>query len=232
MTRPTAPETSRAAPVEPAPSPTRSQADRLKGQAAADARRQKQLTIVAAVAVAAFLFLIYLPSASTLASLRERISDDAMRLQADRERGRALPRVRAQADLLEQQLAEYRTVAAEPALHEFIRRAGDLSLQMQLRDLKYDPLEASPEGSVVRVPVRLTLWGNFANVYGFLRQCEQSPHLVRVREMRIAQRPGATPRDLVPGEVSLDLTLELFHDLRPAVRGQADLTGGAQAAAR
>lgn len=191
---------------------------KLRNQAARDATRQKQLGGVALVAAVAFLVLIYIPSASALSALRQRIGSDARQLQVDQERSSLLPQLRATADLLEGQLSQIKPIAESSMLHDFSRRASDMSLQMQLRDLDYSPYEASLQGSVATLPVRLTLSGNFIDVYEFVRQCEQMPHLVRVQDLAIRQRPGEGGAEfLVPGDVDLEMTLVLYQQTGLAV---------------
>ena len=198
--------------IVPAPDPgTGAGVAHLRRQSSRDIGRQRQLAVVAGLAIAAFLLLVYFPSTAALQSLRERIRSGLAQLEVDQERSRSLPQLRATSEQLERQLSAFKPIGTEAAVGEFIGRAAEMSTQLRLRDLSCQPANSTVSGSLVATPVLLTASGDFANVYAFLRQCEQMPQWTRVQKLRIRQQPKQGDRPLLPGEVHAELVVVIFH---------------------
>jgi Tfp pilus assembly protein PilO len=183
---------------------------RLKQQAPRDRRSQKQLATVAVVFVAAFLLLVYLPSIKTLSQLHERLTSNALQLESNRERSRALPQLRATADRLERELKLFKQLPGERKVGEVINQATKIGLQLQLHSLRQEQRETVYEGGLGIVPVQMTFEGNFENVYSFLNRCEQLPDPVRVHELKIQPKAPAAGSALQSGEVSVTLVLNVY----------------------
>ena len=182
----------------------------LKQQAVIDLRRQKQLAGAAFAAVVAFLALVYLPGVTTLARLHERLDLDGRQLRTDRERSSALPDMRLSSARLERDLEGLPDFPAQPPLDELMRETTQLGLQLHLRGLRYQPQDQVREGNLGVLPVRLTLEGNFENVYSFISRCEQMPWPVRVQELHVRQKPaqqGGTPP---AGDVTVEMKLNVY----------------------
>ena len=186
---------------------------RLKQQAIVDLRRQKQLGIAAMAALGAFLVLVYFPSVTTLAQLKEQIVSDARQLQTDRERSRVLPEMRLTSARLERDLTGFKAFPTQAPLDELISETTQLGMQFQLRDLRCEPAPEIVDGPLGILPVRLTFEGNFENVYSFIRRCEQMPRPVRVQELRIKQKPAGAGNVVPPaGDVTVELRLNVYFE--------------------
>lgn len=183
----------------------------LKQQAPRDLRVQKQLAVVAVVFVAAFVLLVYLPSMSTVSKLHERITSGSLQLESNLERGRSLPMLRTAAVRLENELSGLKPLPERPDPDEVIHQANDFALQLQLRGFKYEKLDSVVEGPLGTMPLRMSFEGNFENVYGFIRRCEELPRPVRVREMKIRQKPGTQGMPTPSGEVLVEMVLNVYY---------------------
>ncbi len=199
-------------PAEPAPEAEPASVARLKRRGTSDLRRQKHLAAAAIVGVVAFVAIFYLPSMSTLSTLHERIVTHAQQLQSDRERGRNLPALRETADRLERELAAFKPLPRGDGLNQLLQETGSLARQLRLRGFRSEPQQPTVNGPLGVLPVRLTFDGNFENAYSFIRRCEELSRPVRVLDLTVRQKPGEQGGAPRPGEVSVEMVLNVFYD--------------------
>lgn len=184
---------------------------RLKQQAPRDRRAQKQLSTVTVLFVATFALAVFFPSFRRLSDLHERIVAGAQQLQSNRERGKALPDLRARADSLQSQLASFKPLAAERDVPGIINDMVGFGTISQLREFNQQQQEPSLDASLGIWPIRMTFEGNFENVYSFLRRCEQMPTAVRINDISIKQKPGVPGAAAQPGDVTVSMLLNVYY---------------------
>lgn len=196
--------------------------DRLIDQSRRDARMQKVLLGAALVAILAFVALVYLPSVRRLQMMHRKISDDAALLDAESRQANRLPGVRSAADRLEHHLGHFKPLPSQLEQSQFFRDVYTLTERLSLRELQLQPLGVADVGAtgaamaVREFQVKLHFRGDFVNVYNFLRQLEELPRLLRVREVVVLPpRSGslvetASTGGEMQGEVQVEMIVSLF----------------------
>lgn len=213
------------------PTPQDAAIARLRERGRRDAKWQKSLLAAAVLAVLGFVTLIYLPSVRRLQAMHARIQAGAVQLDAEEQQARRLPAVIGAADRLEEHLDKFKPLPDRPLQAQFLRNVSSVAQRLRLRNMQFQPLAGgefashTPEAPVYELPVRLEFRGDFVNVFNFLRQVEELPRLLRVRDVRIRRvdSPGLAASDVaaVEGEgsadvaslsdVQVEMTVSLFY---------------------
>ena len=188
---------------------------KLKQQGPRDLRAQKHLAAVCAGFVLTFILAFYVPSARTVSELQEQILTGAQQLQSNRERGRALPELRARSDRLENELSAFRPLASEGDVPAIVNQTVSFGSISQLRAFVQQQMEPSIEGPVGVWPIRMSFEGNFENVFSFLRRCEQLPNPVRISEMTIRAKNATSSEPVQAGDVVVNMVLNVYFRPEP-----------------
>lgn len=180
----------------------------LKSPVAAYARAQIALALATAAGVGGAWLFVLRPADVRLADLRQQAT--AVRGELD---GRTDPPpsgVVAQTVALRDRLRHAPDLAdpREPEL--FIRDLTRLCEQAGLRRLTVRSDATRRAGPLCELPVVLTFHGQLPDVTSFLRRVEQTPWLVRVKNVQIRAADGATNSGKDAGEVEARVAMKVY----------------------
>lgn len=202
-------------PDDPSAGVGRITAAALREQMSRDRLAQKWLAGGVAVCAILFLFLFYVPSRETLASLRARIGTDGRQLAQDSERISALGSVQTAVAQLRDQVTDFSPIPDDPQLYQFTQKVTDLSQSLGLRGLKCTPEISYTNGQLGVWPVRLTFRAGSFSTLALMREIEAMPRSLRIHELSMRRAPvsrkEATEKSVEDDQIEVTLVVNLFY---------------------
>lgn len=164
--------------------------------------------IVCAAVLGAYAMLIARPQSRAVASVREQ----AQRLTADIELRQAVARGTA---VLERDMQAVRErlagvgeqLPSSMRLGELIGQLSAASEAWNLRGTDLIPARSYEVDRILVLPIEVTFQCDFPSLFGFLKEVESLPRIVRVSNLRM-QREGDEP-----AAIACELTLQVFSEI-------------------
>lgn len=163
--------------------------------------------VVCGGALLGYALLIARPQSRALGDVRR----EAVQLAADIDMRRAVAvstvELEAELQAAEQRLgAVAEQIPSSMRLAELIAQLSAASDSWRLRGTDLRPVRSYEVGGIVVLPIEVSFECDFASLFGFLREIESLPRLVRVSDLRTQRREEA------PGSVACELTLRVFSE--------------------
>lgn len=168
----------------------------LKNQIRWCIRAQITLGGVLVLIAASFYLLGYRPLTNKMTAMDADILSMQQELADNSVKSQILPEVAKDVNKLRVKVGGSKTLPREMDVAGFITDITRISQRTQLRKPDYHP-DDPKRGELFSVyPIRLSLSGNFANVFAFIRETEALPRLSRVRTINI-KKDSKDPESVV-----------------------------------
>jgi Tfp pilus assembly protein PilO len=150
------------------------------------ARMQYAMAAAALMAIVLFYGAAYRPQQTRIADLDRQTSAKQLELASARMQTDRLPQVTLELQALRHRLAGFKKLPDDPQYGQFIREINQASERASLSKLVVQPGTARREELFSEQPIVLTFQGDFAQVWGFIRELEDMERLTRLRDLSIS----------------------------------------------
>ncbi len=196
--------------------------DKYLDQIAKAAPGVKYGGLAAAVAVITALnfFLVVTPIEETIVRQQAEQRQLDLQLSEKQEIAQNLNERRREMDVLEQKLAEALTELPEKKdMDELLSQLNDIGKKSGLEISKVEPGGESAEAFIARIPVKMTVAGNFNEIAMFLQEVSTMRRIVNVNGIKLAS-PALRNEKVVLQSSFVATTFRFLDKPAPAAKGK------------
>ena len=158
----------------------------VQSQIAWCARAQWTMTLVMVTMVGGFLLFGFRPASQRQGHLKSELVSRSHQLEQNQARAQNLPILAMEVDRLRLKLERFnKKLPKTTELGEFIRDLTQVSQQYTVRKLVHQPGTVKRQDLYGEIPITMSFEADFQNVFSFLRQLEDMPRLIRVKNLSV-----------------------------------------------
>jgi Tfp pilus assembly protein PilO len=177
----------------------------VRSQTAWCKRAQWSMTVFMVSLIAVFFVFGFRPATQRLTALRTDIVAKSQRLETNQGRAMMLPGLQVEVDRLRLRLERFNKKLPKTAeLGEFIRDLTNVSQQYAIRKLIHQPGTVRRLDLYGEIPITMSFEGDFASVFGFVRQLEEMQRLTRVKTINVRCKDGKL------GHVDVSMAMNIY----------------------